>query len=179
MQSLTGHEDWVRDLKFAQEGEDSLVPMDTCIHSTAVDTTHTHTHTHTHTPLTHSHSSHTLTLLSHTFTHSHSSHTLTLLSHTRTHSHSSHTLTLLSHTRTHTHSHTPLPHTLLSHTLTDGGDLLLASCSQDGYIRLWRISPERREEDPGELRLSGNILSILIGQEEKKFTVTLESILMG
>ena len=169
MQSLTGHEDWVRDLKFAQEGEDSLVPMDTCIHSTAVDTTHTHTHTHTH--------SHTLTLLSHTHTPLTHTHTL---SHTLTHSHThTHTHTLLSHTHTHTHSHTPLPHTLLSHTLTDGGDLLLASCSQDGYIRLWRISPERREEDPGELRLSGNILSILIGQEEKKFTVTLESILMG
>ena len=35
------------------------------------------------------------------------------------------------------------------------------------------------KEDEGELKLTGNLFSVLIGQEEHRFAVTLESVLMG
>ena len=80
---------------------------------------------------------------------------------------------------THTHTHTPP----LS---SDGGDLLLASCSQDAYIRLWRIAPHHSTTCEGgdsgeeELRLTRNTFSVLIDQEgERQFTATLESVLIG
>ncbi len=62
--------------------------------------------------------------------------------------------------------------------LTDGGDLLLASCSQDAYIRLWRIAMETVETTPtlDELRLTSNMFSISQGL---KFTVIMESVLIG
>lgn len=64
------------------------------------------------------------------------------------------------------------------------GDLLLASCSQDTSIRLWRISQQQQEEEDSkqcppqdnELRLKGNVFTLSSGLS---FVVTLESILMG
>ena len=35
------------------------------------------------------------------------------------------------------------------------------------------------EEDKGELKLTGNLFSVLIGQREHRFAVTLESVLIG
>ena len=70
----------------------------------------------------------------------------------------------------------------------EGGDLLLASCSQDTSIRLWRISQQQQQqqqedskqrppqEEDDELRLKGNVFTLSCGVS---FVVTLESILMG
>lgn len=65
------------------------------------------------------------------------------------------------------------------------GDLLLASCSQDTSIRLWRISRQQQQQQQDskqcppqddELRLKGNVFTLSCGVS---FVVTLESILMG
>ena len=64
-------------------------------------------------------------------------------------------------------------------------DVLLASCSQDTSIRLWRISQQQQEskqqqqqqeEGEGELKLKGDTLSLESGAV---FTVTLESVMIG
>lgn len=62
--------------------------------------------------------------------------------------------------------------------ISDSGDLLLASCSQDAYIRLWRIAMETTAIDPAvdELKLTSNVFSIFEGD---KFKVTVESVLIG
>ena len=62
---------------------------------------------------------------------------------------------------------------------TDTGDLLLASCAQDAYIRLWRVSMETEVATPTsnqELKLTSNIFSTDRGS---KFKVTVESVLIG
>lgn len=69
---------------------------------------------------------------------------------------------------------------------------MLASCSQDSYIRLWRISNEDTSEAtptlhssdhtplPGDLKLTSNVLSIETADGEgSKFRVTVESVLIG
>ena len=61
----------------------------------------------------------------------------------------------------------------------DTGDLLLASCAQDAYIRLWRVSMETEVATPTsnqELKLTSNIFSTDRGS---KFKVTVESVLIG
>ena len=73
-------------------------------------------------------------------------------------------------------------HNTLIITHVDAGDLLLASCSQDTCIRLWRIAPEQgipEKDKQEELQLTGNTFSVGLDQEEKHFAVTLESILIG
>jgi len=49
----------------------------------------------------------------------------------------------------------------------DGGDLLLASCSQDSLIRIWRISRANRipecnplNDELEELKLTSNVFSV-------------------
>ena len=72
------------------------------------------------------------------------------------------------------------------------GDVLLASCAQDAYIRLWRVSKEKRnaesavlpsgeKEDEGEeLKLTGNVFTVVDKDKTSHlYTVTLESVLMG
>ena len=63
------------------------------------------------------------------------------------------------------------------------GDLLLASCSQDTSIRLWRISQQQQEckqqqqqEEEEELKLKGNTFVLESGIS---LSVTLESVLIG
>ena len=64
-------------------------------------------------------------------------------------------------------------------------DLLLASCSQDHSIRLWRISQQQQQQckqqqcgkqEDEELRLKGNVFSLESGTT---VSVTLESVLIG
>lgn len=43
--------------------------------------------------------------------------------------------------------------------LSDCGDLLLASCSQDCFIRLWRITRDKPEES-SSIKLKGNIFTV-------------------
>ena len=85
-------------------------------------------------------------------------------------------------------------------TILDGsGDLLLASCAQDAYIRLWRVARKDKatppstssaatgeegdgvvDEDEGELKLTGNVfLAVDERKVSHQYTVTLESVLMG
>ncbi|XP_061411659.1 elongator complex protein 2 isoform X1 [Lethenteron reissneri] len=68
----------------------------------------------------------------------------------------------------------------------DGGDLLLASCSQDCMIRLWRVSPKspgeelafpRQEE--GVLKLKENTFSVLTSDQTFLYYVKLEAVLAG
>ena len=72
------------------------------------------------------------------------------------------------------------------------GDLLLASCAQDAYIRLWRVARDKATsspssaattepiEDEGELKLTGNVFQVVNeGKAPHQYTVTLESVLMG
>ena len=61
----------------------------------------------------------------------------------------------------------------------NGGDTLLASCSQDTSIRLWRITQQQEDQqqgEEGELKFKANVFSVECGMT---FAVTLESILMG
>lgn len=61
-------------------------------------------------------------------------------------------------------------------------DLLLASCSQDNSIRLWRVSQQQQQtskqqqEGDEELKLKGNIIVLESGAS---IAVTLESVLIG
>ena len=84
--------------------------------------------------------------------------------------------------------------------IPDGsGDLLLASCAQDMYIRLWRVAKDKDKatpsavaattdddddengvDDKGELKLTGNMFQVKDeGRPSHQYTVTLESVLMG
>lgn len=72
----------------------------------------------------------------------------------------------------------------------DGGDLLLASCSQDQLIRVWRLS-EREHVDTSlissmaelppeqEIAVKETIFSFLISDKMTNFAVALESVLCG
>jgi len=70
----------------------------------------------------------------------------------------------------------------------DGGDLLLASCAQDTFIRIWRISHDNKihkskannvHDELQELKLTSNIFNITNRGLEKEFSVVLESVLTG
>ena len=80
--------------------------------------------------------------------------------------------------------------------LDSSGDLLLASCAQDAYIRLWRIAREKTDtanvnltivregdgekEEEGELKLTGNSFTVVDDENiSHQYTVTLESVLLG
>lgn len=65
-----------------------------------------------------------------------------------------------------------------------GSGCLLASCSQDYYIRLWRLfredSVKVSEADSDELKLTENAFTLKDRDEtERKYIVTLESVLIG
>ncbi|GAB7365470.1 hypothetical protein MBLNU230_g6543t1 [Neophaeotheca triangularis] len=69
-----------------------------------------------------------------------------------------------------------------------GSDLLLASASQDKYIRLWRLKPSEREKasDSGSLDiLAGSAKKSLsnkaqrVGSQASQYTVTFEALLIG
>ncbi|KAJ7377066.1 Elongator subunit elp2 [Desmophyllum pertusum] len=72
--------------------------------------------------------------------------------------------------------------------LEDGGDLLLASCSQDGFIRIWRIALANKSQEANsdalqdafeELKLTSNVFSVIDKGVDKEFSVVLESVLTG
>ncbi|XP_078357797.1 elongator complex protein 2-like isoform X6 [Oculina patagonica] len=70
--------------------------------------------------------------------------------------------------------------------LEDGGDLLLASCSQDTFIRIWRVSLGNRiqesntvQDELEELKLTSNVFSVTDKGVDKEFSVVLESVLTG
>ena len=63
----------------------------------------------------------------------------------------------------------------------DSGDVLLASCSHDTYIRLWRMT-SRFEGDQGsdELTLKGNTFSVGdTSWPQRLFEVRLDALLIG
>jgi elongator complex protein 2 len=58
----------------------------------------------------------------------------------------------------------------------DGQSLLLASCSQDTYIRLWRIKEdETTPTNDSELRVKGNYFTL----DKIRYVATLEAVLSG
>ena len=70
--------------------------------------------------------------------------------------------------------HMTLPH-------VDNGDLLLASCSQDTYIRVWRLSSSAGDEEKDEeiLQLKGNQFHVEEEGKKVDYIVTLETVLLG
>ncbi|XP_071803184.1 elongator complex protein 2-like [Asterias amurensis] len=73
-------------------------------------------------------------------------------------------------------------------TADDNGDLLVATCSQDCFIRLWRVvagvnqelhTVKVLEEDTGELKLKGNTLCPSWEGSGICFSVVLESVMAG
>ncbi|XP_055839454.1 elongator complex protein 2 [Episyrphus balteatus] len=73
---------------------------------------------------------------------------------------------------------------------TEDGDLLLASSSQDNFIRLWRISPRTQEQvsqneidilniSDGEIRVEEKIIQVAKSGNSQYFAVSLESVLYG
>lgn len=66
----------------------------------------------------------------------------------------------------------------LDFTTDDNGDVLLASSSQDSFIRLWRISPESMET----VEVDNNLIQVeewSFKFANRKFILTLESVLQG
>lgn len=67
----------------------------------------------------------------------------------------------------------------LDFTTDDNGDVLLASSSQDSFIRLWRISPTTTEvkeaSNPNLIQVDERTFTVT----DKKFILTLESVLQG
>lgn len=66
----------------------------------------------------------------------------------------------------------------LDFTTDDNGDVLLASSSQDSFIRLWRISPQINET----VQVDDNLIQVeerSFKFAEKKFILILESVLQG
>ena len=66
----------------------------------------------------------------------------------------------------------------LDFTTDDNGDVLLATSSQDSFIRLWRISPTSGSEAP----IDENLIQVeerTFSVNNKKFILSLESVLQG
>ncbi|XP_069769740.1 elongator complex protein 2 [Narcine bancroftii] len=63
------------------------------------------------------------------------------------------------------------------------GNLLLASCSQDCLIRIWRIfiraESSSKDYDEGTIKLKEDIFSVHCNHEEVTYAVTLETVLSG
>uniref|UniRef100_A0A8C6REN7 Elongator complex protein 2 n=1 Tax=Nannospalax galili TaxID=1026970 RepID=A0A8C6REN7_NANGA len=61
-----------------------------------------------------------------------------------------------------------------------GGDLFLASCSQDCLIRIWRLCMKSSSEtQDDEIRLKENTFTVRDGNINRTFAVTLETVLAG
>lgn len=66
----------------------------------------------------------------------------------------------------------------LDFTTDDNGDILLASSSQDSFIRIWRITPRAKET----VEVNDNLIQVderSFQFVDKKFILTLESVLQG
>ena len=66
--------------------------------------------------------------------------------------------------------------------LGGSGDLLLATCSQDSFVRLWRIREEtsgKVQEDAEELTVKANTFGLGCHGSARTFAVTLEAVLIG
>lgn len=66
--------------------------------------------------------------------------------------------------------------------LGGSGDLLLATCSQDSFVRLWRIREEtsgKVQEDAEELTVKANTFGLGCHGSARIFAVTLEAVLIG
>lgn len=66
----------------------------------------------------------------------------------------------------------------------ESGDLLLASCSQDASIRLWRITLVKSDHaaiavSGDELQVVGNVFNAGVGGKQRTYAATLESVLTG
>lgn len=73
---------------------------------------------------------------------------------------------------------------------TEGTDLLLATGSQDNFIRLWRISPTlsggdmfddlaRRLDGSAQISTKAHVLAVDDGGARRRFNITLEALLVG
>lgn len=65
----------------------------------------------------------------------------------------------------------------LDFTTDDNGDILLASSSQDSFIRIWRISPKSLNESPSVDLIQVEERTFEVANQ--KFTLSLESVLQG
>ena len=69
--------------------------------------------------------------------------------------------------------------------VVDNGDILLASASQDTYIRLWNITTlqiDTEKEDSEEIQLKKKNFTLSCQGDkvkERKYTVSLEAVLIG
>lgn len=70
-----------------------------------------------------------------------------------------------------------------SHFISGGsGDLLLATCSQDTFVRLWRVQETSTDRVPGdaeELTVKENVFSFSCHGNNHTFSVALEAVLIG
>lgn len=66
----------------------------------------------------------------------------------------------------------------LDFTIDDNGDVLLASSSQDTFIRIWRISPRNMSDAPADADLI-QVDERAFVVAEQKFILSLESVLQG
>ncbi|XP_030846506.1 elongator complex protein 2 isoform X2 [Strongylocentrotus purpuratus] len=68
----------------------------------------------------------------------------------------------------------------LDFTHDDDGDILLASCAQDCFIRVWRISASRlKAAQDTEIQLKKNTFTVFHQVSEQRYAVSLESVLAG
>nr|XP_054767769.1 elongator complex protein 2-like [Lytechinus pictus] len=68
----------------------------------------------------------------------------------------------------------------LEFTHDDDGDILLASCAQDCFIRLWRIAANQEQSaQDGEIQLKKNTFTVSHQGSEQSYAVSLESVLAG
>ena len=66
--------------------------------------------------------------------------------------------------------------------LGGSGDLLLATCSQDSFVRLWRVREKvsgSEQEDAEELTVKANTFGLGCCGNDRTYTVTLEAVLIG
>ncbi|XP_044731551.1 probable elongator complex protein 2 [Chrysoperla carnea] len=66
----------------------------------------------------------------------------------------------------------------------DNGDILLASCSKDSYIRVWKlkkvdVSADTVENEKGTIQIDKKLITISLNEKAHTFTVSLESVLAG
>ncbi|XP_067931925.1 elongator complex protein 2-like [Watersipora subatra] len=68
----------------------------------------------------------------------------------------------------------------LEFTIDDRGDVLLASCSQDCFVRLWRIAPFEASEKPTDkIKLKERLVSVAADGNIHKYSLVVETVLYG